>query len=66
MFKGNCVGDAEHSEAAKILRNLCDLREQIVTAWGERAVILSPEEQVRLRREIHETCEMLTTITRLR
>lgn len=51
------------SEAQAILQKLQALSNQVVTAWQERAVILTMEEQSMLRREIHKTCEMLTNLT---
>jgi hypothetical protein len=53
------------SEADRIQQSLTALREQIVEAWSERAVLLTHAEQKRLQREIHKTCEMLTALTRL-
>ncbi len=52
------------SEAEAILRNLCCLRDQIITAWRERGVMLSPEERADLHAEIQQTCEFLTNVTR--
>ena len=52
------------AEADSILENLRALRDQIVTAWSERGVVLSREEQVALHREIQQTCEFLTNLTR--
>lgn len=66
MPHDNQMRNAGQSEVEMILESVRALRERIVAAWSERAVILSPEEQERLRREIHETCETLTTVTRLR
>jgi uncharacterized protein YukE len=51
------------SEAQRILADLRGLRRQIIDAWQERAVILTPEEQRALRDEIEHTCELLTTLT---
>lgn len=51
------------SEADSILHNLRALREQIVVAWAERAVILSKEEQNLLHLEIKDTCEFLSHLT---
>ena len=51
-------------EANDILSNLRSLREQIVTAWSERGVVLSREEQAALQAEIKDTCEFLTQLTR--
>ena len=51
-------------EAREILANLRLLRDQIVTAWHERGVVLSREEQAILQAEIKDTCELLTELTR--
>lgn len=51
-------------EAEDILSNLRALRDQIVTAWNERGVVLSREEQATLHDEIKQTCELLTDLTR--
>lgn len=51
-------------EAQEILTNLRVLRDQIVTAWTERAVVLNREEQDALHAEIQQTCEFLTNLTR--
>jgi hypothetical protein len=50
-------------EADAILINLRDLRDQIVTAWREKGVVLLPEEQAELRAEIKQTCQFLTDLT---
>ena len=52
------------SEAEAILQNLRTLRDQIVIAWNERAVVLSRDEQAELHAEIKQTCEFLTDLTR--
>jgi predicted nuclease of restriction endonuclease-like (RecB) superfamily len=52
------------SDAEEILSNLRALREQIVTAWSERGVVLNRPEQAALHAEIKETCEFLTALTR--
>ncbi len=51
------------SEAEIILRDLHVLRNKIIEAWRERAVILTPEEQRELRGEIRRTCSLLTDLT---
>lgn len=51
------------SEGDSILANLRALREQIVIAWRERAVVLSREEQAELQAEIKHTCQFLTDLT---
>lgn len=53
------------SEAEELIRNLHSLRNQIVTAWRERAVIFSEEEQAQLHAEIRQTCEFLKDLTML-
>lgn len=54
----------DRSESALILANLRSLRNQIVTAWRERAVMLSAEERVELHHEGKETCRFLEDLTR--
>ena len=51
-------------EAEIILGNLRALREQIITAWSERSVMLDAEERAELRAEIRETCDFLSELTR--
>ena len=51
------------SEAERILAELRALRQSIVVAWKERAVILSREEQLALKAEIKETGDILTDLT---
>ena len=51
-------------DADSIIRDLRVLRDQIVTAWRERAVVLSTEEQALLHSEITQTCAFLTDLTR--
>lgn len=60
----NNVHSIRPSEAEAILQNLRCLRDQIVIAWRERAVVLSREEQAELHAEIKQTCEFLTDLTR--
>ena len=50
-------------EAEAILNNLRALRDQIVTAWREKSVVLVPDEQAELRAEIKQTCQFLTDLT---
>ncbi len=52
------------ADAYTISRNLRLLRDQVIIAWTERAVLLSKEEQSDLVQEIQDTCEMLTDLTR--
>lgn len=52
------------NDAEDILTNLRALRDQIVTAWNERGVVLSREEQAALHAEIKQTCQFLTDLTR--
>jgi hypothetical protein len=60
----NNVVSVGASEAEAILANLRSLRHQIVTAWQERGVLLSREEQGELHAEIMQTCEFLADLTR--
>jgi uncharacterized protein YukE len=46
-------------DAGDMLREIIDLRQRIVTAWRERAVMLTREEQRQLHDEITATCEIL-------
>lgn len=62
--KTSNVVDIRPSEADEIRRNLSALCEQIITAWRERGVLLSREEQADLHAEIKQTCEFLTDLTR--
>ena len=50
-------------EADEILINVRLLRDQIITAWNERGVVLSREEQAQLHAEIKQTCELLMDLT---
>ena len=59
----NVVG-IRPSEAEVILKNLRSLRDHVVTAWCERGVVLSQEEQAELHAEIKRTCDFLTDLTR--
>ncbi|NNM76221.1 hypothetical protein HJG53_04785 [Sphingomonas sp. ID1715] len=45
--------------ADDMLVEITDLRARIITAWRERAVMLTREEQHRLLDEIKETCRLL-------
>lgn len=54
------------SEADLVLSKVRVLRAEIVTAWQERAVVLSKYEQERLHQEIVRTCELLSNLTRTR
>ena len=51
------------SEAQSVLVDLRALRNKIVSAWQERGVTLTPEEQKELRDEIKATCTFLTDLT---
>lgn len=51
------------SEAQSILADLIALQNRIVVAWEERGVMLTPDEQDQLRREIRATCAFLTDLT---
>jgi hypothetical protein len=52
------------SDVDIILSNLRVLRDQVVTAWCERGVVLNSEEQAALHAEIKRTCDFLTDLTR--
>ena len=52
------------SEAEVIIARLRALRDHFVTAWCERGVVLTSEEQVELHAEIKRTCDFLTDLTR--
>jgi len=51
------------AEVERILAELRALRQCVLVAWKERAVILSREEQLTLKAEIKETCEILIDLT---
>ena len=53
----------EPSEAERVLAKLSALRRAVLEAWSERAVILTREEQARLREEIRDTCDLLSDLT---
>jgi hypothetical protein len=54
---------ADQPELEQILTDLRALRDKIVTAWRERAVVLTSEERTELRDEIKQTCEFLNHLT---
>ena len=62
-FSNNVVSIGA-ADAESIRANLRELRDQIVTAWQERCVVLSKDEQTVLRTEIEETCKLLMDLTR--
>lgn len=45
--------------ADALLEEIVELRARIITAWRERAVMLTREEQHRLLTEIQQTCRLL-------
>lgn len=53
------VYDLGAFSADALLDEIVELRARIVTAWRERAVMLTREEQHRLLAEIQETCRLL-------
>lgn len=59
---GNDVGN-EASELERILNDLHEFRRHVVEGWQSRAVLLTPEERLKLRDAIRETCELLEEIT---
>lgn len=50
--------------ADALLDKLADLRESLISAWRERAVMLTKEEQARLKREITDTCALLSELVK--
>lgn len=50
-------------EIDRILADLHELRDAIVDAWRDSPVTLLSEERRRLRDEIRETCDLLTSLT---
>ena len=57
------VAKNDSSEADRIMADLRALRQAVLVAWQERAVILSREQRLELTAEIKETCELLTGLT---
>ena len=47
-----------------LLAELRELRERLIAAWRERAVMLTREEQDRLLEEIKDSCALLTDLTK--
>lgn len=60
---GGNVTSIGSSAAHNILADVRQLRRHICEAWQERAVTLTPEEQLQLRDEIRETCDLLKDLT---
>ena len=56
------VPEILNSELDEMLAGLESLRQTVVTAWQERAVVLTKDEQRRLREEIRRTCDLLGTL----
>jgi uncharacterized protein YukE len=52
----------EAPELEHILAELRALRRTVVDAWQARAVVLSRDEQRKLRDEIRKTCDLLGTL----
>lgn len=50
-------------DAEEMLRDLREHRERLILAWRERGVMLTREEQDRLREEITETCQLLSGLS---
>ena len=48
--------------ADDMLASLAELRNNLISAWRERAVMLTRDEQERLKREIADTCSLLTEL----
>ena len=55
--------ERDGSEFSTILGLIRGLRDELVTAWRERAVVLSVEEQELLHQEIKRTCRFLSDLT---
>lgn len=55
-------GIDEAPELEHILVELRSLRRTVVDAWQARAVVLSRDEQRKLRDEIRKTCDLLGTL----
>jgi hypothetical protein len=51
-------------DAQAMLAEVRALRQRVVDAWRERAVLLTREEQKELRDEINDTCALLTELTK--
>jgi hypothetical protein len=51
------------SDLRDLLARVQTLREEIVTAWRDRGVTLTSDEQKRLHAEIQETCKLLSDLT---
>jgi hypothetical protein len=51
------------TEAHAIMADIRQLRQRVLVAWNERAVVLTKEEQRELKAEITHTCELLTLLT---
>ncbi|GAO40979.1 hypothetical protein SCH01S_53_00510 [Sphingomonas changbaiensis NBRC 104936] len=50
-------------DADEMLHEIVELRTRIMTAWRERGVMLTRDEQRRLLDEIRETCRLLGDLT---
>ena len=53
------------SEADLLLNRVRVLQDELVSAWQERAVVLSKSEQHKLRVEIVKTCDLLAGLVGL-
>ena len=66
-FEGLGVSDGTKRladrEIDRILADLHELRSAIIDAWRDSPVTLLSEERRRLRDEIRETCDLLTSLT---
>ena len=51
------------SECDSTLRSIQRLRDEVVRAWQDRAVLLTKSEQAQLHAEIKRTCQLLTDLT---
>ena len=50
--------------ADRMLTDIRDLRRRVIEAWQSRGIGLTRDERHKLRNEIHETCLLLTELTR--
>jgi hypothetical protein len=50
-------------DLSALLARVQTLREEIVTAWRDRGVTLTSDEQKRFHAEIVDTCKLLTDLT---
>ncbi len=59
----SAVDNDRAPDVEAVLANIAELTRAVLAAWQERAVILTPEEQRRLRDEIVATASLLRDLT---